>query len=276
MERYEQEFGAMPKHLALMYFLGSQVSDGTFGLSSGKNSTYSQLVASKDYPWSDAFGNGFCYSANRLGIGATRVSDNKKKLDNGEIIHYSVWRTDSSPFLLWMKQELLGLKSKTPKSKTPIHAEWILKMPHDWRVKFLQGLADGDGWASTRGLNTGISTAVNQELFEQIFHSVGIESKKTPSSVLITHKEDIRKAKQLPLFYHSTGRQGRLDTLVAMSDSVTGKWISGEEKEIVLDLHEKGMTGGEISEVLWSEYRISRAPSTLNYFTKRFVGRKHA
>jgi len=269
MKRYEQKFGAMPKHLALMYFLGSQVSDGTFGLSYGGNSTYTQLVASKDYQWSDAFGNGFCYCANRLGIGATRVSDNKKKLDNGEIIHYSVWRTDSSPFLLWMKQELLGLKSKTPKSQTSIQAEWILKMPYDWRIKFLQGLADGDGWASTRGLDTGISTAVNQEFFERIFHSVGIESKKTPSSVLITRKEEIRNAKQLPLFYHSTGRQGRLDTLVAMSDSVTGKWISGREKEIVLDLHERGLSGGEISEVLWKNYGIARNPSTLNYFTKR-------
>ncbi len=268
MERYEREFGELPKPLALMYSLGVIVSDGTFGPSAGGNSSWVSLTASKKYSWHNVLGAGFCYCLGKLGVSATRKSDMIIEKDGKTFVN-SYWRASSTPFLLWMKQELLGLKNMTPKSNSSIQADWILKMPPEWKTLFIQGLADGDGWASTRGFNTGISTARNQEFVERIFHSLGITASKTPSAVLIANKEDIRQAKQLPLFRHATERQERLETLVTMFDSMTGKWISGKEKEIVVDLYEKGLSDGEISEVLWRNYGVSRNPRTLHGFARR-------
>jgi hypothetical protein len=268
MEKYEHEYGKVSKHLALMYSLGLMVSDGTFGLSVGGNSSYVSLTASKKYPWHNILGMGFCYCLGRLGISTQRYPDMVVEKNGVQYIN-GHWRSVSSPFLLWTKRELLGLASKTPKSNTMIQADWILKMPWDWRVTFIQGVADGDGWASTRGFNTGISTARNQDFIERIFQSLNIKSSKTPSTVVISNKEDIKKAMELPLFRHSMGRQKRLETLVAMSESVTGKWISGEEKEMVLNLSRRGLSGGEISEILWKEYGISRPPGTVNSYLKR-------
>ena len=74
---------------------------------------------------------------------------------------------------------------------------------------------------------------------------------------------------QLPIFKHATGRQKRLSQLIAMQKTQTGKWITGKEKKVIMDLHKKGFSGGRISEVLWNTYEIARRSVTINTFVKR-------
>ena len=33
------------------------------------------------------------------------------------------------------------------KSEQPLRADWVLKIPHELIIPFLQGVADGDGYA---------------------------------------------------------------------------------------------------------------------------------
>jgi intein/homing endonuclease len=62
---------------------------------------------------------------------------------------------------MWVKNVLLRLDAGTVKKEEPIHAEWILQMPREWQVAFVQGLADGDGSASVKSFYVRIATVPN-------------------------------------------------------------------------------------------------------------------
>ena len=65
----------------------------------------------------------------------------------------------------------------------------ILKMPRSMRVVFIQGLADGDGYASIRAFNAGIATNTNMQFVRKLLTSVGIRS--TTSMSRFSSSKDI-------------------------------------------------------------------------------------
>ena len=135
MEEYELQFGETPRELMFMFLLGILVSDSWFR-SGTSRSTHAELSASKKYSWSKDLGRGFCYALGKIGISSKRHK-NQVSQRNGKTTVSRKWASEASPFLQWVKRTLLGLKASTPKSWTPIQADWILQMPHDWRVAFL-------------------------------------------------------------------------------------------------------------------------------------------
>lgn len=101
-----------------------------------------------------------------------------------------------------------------------------------------------------------------------VFSSV-YRGHSTAASVEMRDVAALTKAEQLPMFKHAAGRQNRLSQLIEMQNTQTGKWISGEEKKIIMELHREGFSGGRISEVLWNTYGIARRSVTINIFVKR-------
>jgi hypothetical protein len=268
MKEYEKEFGRIPKDIAFMYLLGIIVSDGGFGRKEGL-STRVNLTASKVYNWSKNFGRAFCYSLGKIGIAAERKKDQITEQENGNIIEMMYWESISSPLIHWIRHVALGLTGKKPKSKIPLNADWILKTPSHWRKAFLQGISDGDGWASVRSFQAGIATSTNHTFFLKLLKSLGIKSSKQKSGLLIYTVGAIREASQLPLFKHASGRQGRLEELKSMYEAMKWNPVSNAELSTILDLHKKGYNYSEIASTLWAEYEIARRPTTIKGIIKR-------
>lgn len=262
MLRLEQEVGRMSKPIALMYLLGLIASDGCF-TNKKELSTQITLTAGEKYDFAESLGCAFFYCLGKLGIEdrshSLRESDHPTHL----------WSSAKTPFLNWMRRSLLGLKTDEPKSSVPLDADWILKAPFSWRVAFLQGLADGDGWASIRKQYTGIATKVNFELIHALFSSVGIDSKIYKNRVQVHKKEAIGKSECLPLFRYATERQDNLSTTVDMLSSMEISQMSQFEKEKALEFYKNGMSTGEIVENLWKEYGIARRPQAITELIKR-------
>ncbi len=268
MTKFEQQFGNVPKHRAFMYLLGAILSDGGFGRKRAV-STRVELGASGKYDWSEDFGRGFCYALGRVGIRSNRRKDNMTQQENGNIFIRRGWISARSSFLVWVRKTLLGLRTPTPKSWSRVHADWIVQMPEDWRVAFLQGIADGDGCATIKGFYTEISTTVNPDFLVRLLASLGVHASPSPTGVRIRRKEDIRRAEQLPMFRYAVGRQNRLTQLTAMLDSMKRQQVSEKELKTIMDLHRQGFTPGIITEMLWSKYRITRRPTVLARIIKR-------
>jgi hypothetical protein len=259
----------MPKHFAFMYILGVIVSDGWFSSPGVYTSARVNLKASKTYHWSKDFGKGFCYALAKVGISSMRDKDGVTRHENGKTVEFRSWRSIQTPFLIWMKDSLLGLRSSTPKSQIPIQADWILRMPHDWRVAFLQGVSDGDGWASITEANAGISSMVNRDFLIRLLTSLGVAASRSTTNVLITKKDAVRRVARLPMFRHAAGRQERLTQIMIILDSVRRRRISEEELKTIMALHKQRFSSGQITKKLLSKFGIFRRSGTIRSVIKR-------
>jgi hypothetical protein len=258
MRDWRKRFGDLDPLDAFMYLLGAIVSDGTVGRKEGI-STRLGISLSKRYPWSESFGELFCYCLHLIGIESKREKDTKDEDGNEK----TNWMSRHSPLSIWLLRTALGLRRSVAKSKQSIKADWILKMPDCDRLSFLQGITDGDGYASVRGLSAGIATSTNKRFIQNLLASFGIESSSYSNGVVFGKKESLQNASRLPLFRAASGRQFRLEEITCMIDSMDWTPISAEERTLIWSLHSEGYTASEISSILWETLERARRNPTI-------------
>jgi transcriptional regulator with XRE-family HTH domain len=269
MNRFEEKYGRESKALAFMYLLGLMVSDGGFDADSDLSARV-VLFASKKYKWSFMLGQAFMYAMGRIGLEAQKRTDVTKVRD-GKTTVFHVWASQASPLLRWIKEVLFGLRRSDSKKGTPIDAEWVLSMPHDFRVAFLQGLADGDGYASIKAFRIGIGSKTNQEFIRKLLSTFDIQSKMEKTKVVIKKHENIHKANSMPLFRHALSRKKNHDELCKIIDNLDGSHgrVREKERKIILELHRQGFTPGEIAEKLWYDYGYARSMRSIYGIVQR-------
>lgn len=244
------------------FYLGALVSDGFFGRRNGI-STSVGISLSEKYNWSETFGEAFSYCLGLSGIKTGRVKNSVSKNQAGNEIEKMNWLSSASPFFLWVRNSLLGLKIDKKKSNQPISADWILKMPHELIVPFLQGVADGDGYASVRGLNAGIGSKHNKEFFQSLLSVFGIDSLDGGTGIVITQKKSLENAANLPLFKYADGRLFRLRELKLMFASMKHTKVSNEERERILEYYGQGINSSQIGPLLYAEFGKARRSNTI-------------
>lgn len=254
---------------SFMYLLGLLVSDGSFAYDTSYSASLI-LFASKKYSWSKDLGNAFCDAVRRLGFFVERKSDDIR-VKYGKLVECRKWESTASPFLMWMKKALLGLSASEKKKELPISSDWILKLPRSLRASFIQGLADGDGYASIRAFVTAIATKTNMQFINDLLASVGISSTIKNTKVLIKQHSEILKAGKLPLFRFATGRQKRLEDLsevIRNLDRGHGR-VPAEHLRIIDKLQKQDYTPGQIAEILWYKHGIPRSTSSIERIIQR-------
>lgn len=276
MKEFEEKYGREPKHLAFLYLLGLIVSDGGFDADT-ELSARVVLSASKKYRWSLRLGRAFSYTMGRIGMNVERRADNTRVRD-GKTIVCNVWGSQASPLLRWVKEVLLGLGPSYSKKQTSIDAEWILRMPHDYGIAFLQGLADGDGYASIKTNHVGIASKPNRGFIRQLLSSLDIHSNLKKTKVVINRHDDILRANSFPFFRHATSRKKNHDELCKIirlfKRDRASKKVPENEMTLIRELHESGLTPGEITERLWFEHRLPRTISSVFKIVKRIMKKK--
>ncbi|MFW9817954.1 MAG: LAGLIDADG family homing endonuclease, partial [Candidatus Thorarchaeota archaeon] len=269
MREFEEKYGKQSKALAFMYLLGLIVSDGGFDSDSDLSARV-VLYASKKYRWNLRLGRAFLYSMGKVGLNVERRADSTKIRD-GKTTVFSVWGSQASPLLRWMKEVLFGLGPSLRKKESPIHADWMLNLSHDYRVAFLQGLADGDGYASIRSFNAGIATLTNHTFLNKLLNTFNIFPTIEKTKVRINRYNDIVKASELTLFKHATERQKQLEELAKLIDSLDSNYgrVPKDEIEIIMEMHNQGMSCGEITESLWINHGLARSRRSVEGIVKR-------
>jgi hypothetical protein len=169
-----------------------------------------------------------------------------------------------------MRNSLLGLRTDAPKNEQSIQADWISQIPQDLIVPFLQGVADGDGYASVRSLNAGIGTKHNKDFFKLLLSIFHIDTRDGGTGLEITRKNSLRNAAELPLFRCANGRQFRLNTIIEMIASMKWTKVSDEERDKILEYHRRGIIANQIVPLLWSEFGKTRRSGTIQKVIKDF------
>ncbi len=147
--------------------------------------------------------------------------------------------------------------------------DWIFSIPREWKIALIQGIVDGDGFASIPASRAGIGSKMNTIFLIWLLKSVDIESRAYQTGIEISKTEAIRNASELPLFKNATEKQAKLDELVKMLNSMERKPISGAEAKEIRQLSEEGFSDGEVTEYLWKQFGIARRPTTIRSYLKR-------
>lgn len=132
------------------------------------------LRLSKRYPTNEKFGEFVRISVNELGLRMNKCKDcpaGKKSIHP-----FYTWISQSSPLFQWIFNGCLGLENNELTTYNPIRAKWILGSSRDFKISFLQGLADSDGFVDFSSHQVGIITEPNTYLIKNIFDSLNVKS----------------------------------------------------------------------------------------------------
>jgi hypothetical protein len=262
MERWRERFGDISKGEALAYLLGILVSDATKKKAS-VISTQMSLRLSKAYSWSERVGEATCFYCGKLGINAKR-GKNQDSCTGKET--RLAWHSENSPLLTWILWSALGLQPNELTSKNPIRASWILSSPSIIRVRFLQGLNDGDGSVSVKHQYIANSSSANILFVQQLLDNFEINSKSDGLNVKILQKESIIRATELPFFLHAIGRQAQAKKLGEMIRVRVRHYRKSVPQDAIIqmrELRELGKSYGEIAQRVFERFGLSYAATRI-------------
>lgn len=149
------------------------------------------------------------------------------------------WQGSASPFMMWIRNTHLGLKIDKSKSNQSLNADWILKIPPDLITPFLQGVADGDGYASPRKLAVRIGNKHNKVFLKSLLNVVGIEPVDGDTGIVVTKKESLQIANVLPRFKYADCRLNRLRDIADMLSKIKRTHLTPDEMDFIMELHKQ-------------------------------------
>ncbi len=142
------------------------------------------------------------------------------------------------------------------------------KMPHDSIILFLQGVTDGDGYATVRSMTAGISSKHNIEFFRKLLNIFGIYAIDGGTAIIISRKKALQIAAHLPLFKYADGRLFRLREIMEMLSTVKYSKVSVEERKRILKYYRQGVKINQIGFLLWVDFGKNRRSSTVKKVVK--------
>jgi hypothetical protein len=136
------------------------------------------LTLSKGKSNSFKFGEFTSLSANTsLGLQMHRITDAPQSEHRFTKEECYRWLAPASPLLGWAFRACLGLKQGERTTYNQVRMDWILRAPASFRVHFLQGLAESDGWVDAGADRVKIVSSPNERLLTDLFAGFSINSK---------------------------------------------------------------------------------------------------
>jgi hypothetical protein len=161
----------------LGFLMGTMLGDAGKSLNSDARfpSMKMSVVLSKAKPNSEGFGEFTSLAVNAaLGLSMHRISDapvSNKRYSKSECFQ---WIAPVSPLFTWVFRVMMGLGPGERTTYDPLRADWILGAPASFRIHFLQGLAESDGWVNPGRDVVIIVATPNERLLDQLLTGLSI------------------------------------------------------------------------------------------------------
>ncbi len=177
--------------------------------------------------------------------------------------------SNSTPLFAWVREVVFGLKPSEKKTYTAFSGEWILGSPESLRIAFIQGVADGDGYASAIAQRVGLGSIMNARFIYRLLSTLNIQSYLRRKGVEIFHLNSLLKSESIQMFRNATDKKENLDEICRMIRArPRRKRVSPAEIKFMIRLAKKGLSPGRIAYQLWKKHGISRNIATV----RRIVG----
>jgi hypothetical protein len=196
---------------------------------------------------------GLC--ANACGIRFSRVNDH---VVNARVPHGRYhWKSQHSPFVTWMFTNCLGLHDGQLTTFDPVSIDWIRSMSVPFRIAFLQGLADSDGYIHLQDQEVHLIVSPNLEAVRLILDSLKVGYRIGVSKGLDLIKLRSEIAASLPIF-HPIAKSYRYSfsmkvaTARKLRRGPWPEWLGFKVDELI----RQGLSTGEILRRILQENRI--------------------
>ena len=267
-KKFNISFEGKEKEKLFGYLLGILVGDCCKDRSH-KSKEFSKRIVlelAKTHKSNLRLGDFVTLCANSLGLRMKREKDRSRLLKGRKRkYHFFLWKSQLSPLIDWMMKVCLGLEEGQTTTYTPINAKWILKTPKYFRISFIQGIFDSDGWIDLNYHQVGVTSGPNTELIKKLLKTLNINSKeskhpKNPTSLLIK----LNDAFSLPVF-NPTVRSYRYNRLNKIKKAQRFKkwpqWLSNRVNNYITS----GLKNSEIIERILNEYSVVITGQTIRH-----------
>jgi hypothetical protein len=186
---------------ALAMMLGDSGKEG--GKQKRVTSTNLDLELTQKQETNERLGEFTCMCINSLGIEMERIKDKAptgaaSKAKEPKAAYR--WTSERSPLLAWMTSVGLGLTDDQRTSTDQVHMDWIFTMPREFKIRFVQGLADSDG--TVKPSEVIITSVPNADFLTKLLRDRGMSTAHTiyeygkPLRTMVNRKQ----AATLPVF----------------------------------------------------------------------------
>jgi hypothetical protein len=186
------------------FFVGAKLGDagkqlrGEFRFPSMRVS----MTLSMAKPNSERFNEFTALSANNaLGLEMHRIADQPPSSSGGMTRDACFrWITPVSPIITWVFRVVMGFERGELTTYNKMRADWLLDAPRSFKVHFLQGLAESDGWVNPGTDNVIIVASPNESLLSRLLSSLDIPHMFDRQQKVNIVKFETEKGLQLPAF----------------------------------------------------------------------------
>jgi hypothetical protein len=219
------------------------------------------VVLSKAKQNSERFGKftSLCVN-NALGLRMHRAKDapaSEKRFSKSECFQ---WIAPVSPLFAWVFRVMMGLTQGERTTYDPLRPDWLLNAPLAFRLHFLQGLAESDGWVNPGRDRVIIVASPNEQLLDKLLTSLEVPHRFDRQKVNIVVFETAEGLK-LPIFNERL-LSNNYDNLVTMATasrflerSALPDWFLSQIRGILSNCHNYNQACLEIAKK--TSYKVS-------------------
>jgi len=243
---------------AFAYLLGVMIADASKHVIKRKSRVTIRigLALTKKHDSNENFGEFVSFCVNCLGLRMNRIKDMPKGKRNTH--PFFRWSSQSSPLIEWVFTVCLGLESDQLTTYDSIKSNWLLKTPRDFRICFIQGVADSDGYVDFNSFQVGVLSYPNTKLIKNIIESLGIRNsirvfRKNNLEAITVSVEDAYK---IPLFSRIVNSY-RFNQMKMLATSEKLHWhMSKELRNKVENYLQSGLNGTALVKELLDKENI--------------------
>ncbi len=171
-----------------------------------------ELMLSKKYDTNVKIGDFTTFCAKHFDLRMERFEDLPKPDDKPYGFFH--WASQSSPFIDWIFNVVIGLMDGEHTTYDQIHMDWALESPRDFRVGLIQGIAESDGSVSVASQTVEFWVIPDWDFMIKLLSSFGLHGFRNREAVSLVKSQAINSF-SVPVFSEQlkTVRYQRLELI---------------------------------------------------------------
>ena len=236
------------------FLLGMIIGDASKPRQGGGHRHVS-LVLSKKYDTNLKLGEFTCQCAMAMGLRMHRAKDHPKPSHKPH--EFYEWTSQASPLIDWIFNVALGLKDRDLTTYDPVHADWALEAPKEFRLGLVQGLAESDGSVSIASQQVEFWVDPHRGLLRGLLGTFGLRGFNNRQAFTLANTQAIKSFK-VPVFSPQleTIRYKRLELMAGCGKLGKGERLSSELRSEIFRLRQSGLSIPGIIEKIAGSRRL--------------------
>jgi hypothetical protein len=207
----------------------------------GRGHRHINVTLSKRYDTNLAIGDFSTYCASQLGLRMERRPDLPKPEDKPH--GFYVWTSQSSPFIDWIFNVVLGLNDGQHTTYDAVRMDWALEAPTDFRLGLLQGIAESDGSVSVASQTVEFWVIPDWDFMIKLLATFGLRGFRNREAVSLVKSQAVESFR-VPVFsqYLRTARYALLKLMATTPRLDRKDRLPPDIRADIVRLAEQGMS----------------------------------